>query len=315
MKLIRILLILMLIGVFSGCSGCVNIPGLFSGNSFDVIHAELSAPVLTKTAIIVPLFGEVSEKWAVDVEKALKNPQCSLVVLWIESSGGSVIETKILTHKLQAYQKKYKKLIYIYSERILASGAYWVASTFDKIIISPAGYTGSIGVYMVRTDYSGLYDMLGLKYHYIVSDSTKVMGNNSTPMKDWERDYWQWRIAEVHTAFMNHIWAHRSTHLINSYKFRNRMIVKTYQDTLLVWYQFRQIANGLLYTDEYAMSFGLIDGVMYFDDFVAALQEDGYIVITIKGKVIDNFYPFNNKDNLKKKQEQEVWDHLQVDQK
>ena len=305
--MIKILLALMLIMVFSGCPGCISIPGL-SGNSFDVIKAELSIPIQPKTAIIIPLFGEVSEKWAVDVEKALRNSRCSLVVLWIESPGGGVTETKILTHKLQALQEKYNKQIYVYSERILASGAYWVASTFNKIIISPAGHTGSIGVYMVRVDYSGLYDMLGLKYHYIASDSTKVMGNNSTPMKDWERGYWQWVIDLTHRAFMNHVWVHRSTQLINSYKFRNWAAVKTAQDTLQVANQFRQIANGLLYNAEYAMSFGLIDGVMYFDDFVGALREDGYEVITIKGKVIDDFYPSNDET----KTEQKALNYLQA---
>ena len=298
MILIKTLLILTLITIFGGCNGCIINPlKILPKNS---INVELSIPVQSKTVIIVPLSGAVSEHWAVDVEKALRNPRCSLVVLWIESPGGSVMETKILTHKLEVFQKKYNKPVYIYSERILASGAYWVASSFDKIIISPTGYAGSIGVYMVHTDYSGLYDMLGIKYHYIASDSTKVMGNNSTSMKDWEREYWQWIIDLTHIAFMNHIWEHRSTQLINSYKFRNWAVVKTRQDTLQVANQFRQIANGLLYNAEYAMSFGLIDGVMYFDDFVETLREDGYEVITIKGKVIDDFYPLDNKSNPKK---------------
>ena len=314
MKLIKILLTLVLIAVFSGCSGCIGISKILLKN--DSIRAELLPDqVQTKTAIIVPLFGEVSEKWAINVEKVLENPRCSLVVLWIESPGGSVTETILLTHKLKTFQKKYNKPIYIYSERILASGAYWVASTFDKIIISPAGHAGSIGVYMVRADYSRLYDMLGLKYHYIASDSTKVMGNNTTSMKDWEKEYWQWRIDLVHITFMNHIWTYRSTQIINSYKFRNWVVVRTPQDTLQVANQFRQIANGLLYDSKYAMSFGLIDGVMYFDDFIKALQSDGFVVITIEGKVINDFYPLSDKNNFKEKLKQEVWDRIQVNQK
>lgn len=310
MKWIRILLIFTTI--FLLFPGCIGIPRIITNNKANSLNAELPTPKFTKTAIIVPLFGEVSEKWAIDAEKALQNPQCSLVVLWIESPGGSVTETKILTHKLEAFQKKYNKPIYIYSERILASGAYWIASTFDKIIISPAGHTGSIGVYMVRADYSGLYDMLGLKYYYIASDSTKVMGNNATPMKNWEKGYWQWRINITHITFMNHIWTHRSTQIINSYKFRNWVTVKTRQDTLLVANQFRRIANGLLYNAEYAISYGLIDDIMYFDDFVYILQSNGYKVVTADGKVIDNFYPFSSKDGSMKTLKQEVWDHLQV---
>ncbi|KKK49439.1 hypothetical protein LCGC14_3135070, partial [marine sediment metagenome] len=228
-------------------------------------------------------------------EKALQNPRCSLVVLWIESPGGSVTETKLLTHKLKVLQKKYGKQIYVYSERILASGAYWVASAFEKIIISPAGRAGSIGVYMVREDYSDLYDMLGLKYHYIASDSTKVMGNPSDSMKDWERDYWQWSINLTHAAFMQHVWKYRAPQLIAAYKLRNMKNVITKQDTLMVAMQFRQIANGILYNSKYIITTGLIDGVMYFDEFIKTLQFDGFTVVTIDGKIITEFYPSKDK--------------------
>lgn len=312
MKSIKILLALMLIFALTlvGCPGCIGVPGFLSKNSFDI---ELFTPDQTKTAIIVPLFGEVSEKWAVDVEKALKNPRCSLVVLWIESPGGSVSKTMLLTNKLKVYQEKYNKPIYVYSEKILASGAYWVAAMFEKIIISPAGYTGSIGVYMVRTDYSSLHEMLGLKFHYIASDSTKVMGNNATPMKDWEREYWQWTINNIHIKFMDHIWSYRSTQLMKSYQHRNQRFITTRQDTLLAKVQFRQIANGIVYNSEYAIFMGLIDNVLYFDKFVEFLQEKGFIVMTTEEKVITDFYLFNTK-KLKENLAQKTWDHLQVGQ-
>ena len=291
--MIKILLVVITILALTGCNGCISVPWI-SNHKAGSLSAELSIPVQSKTAIIVPLSGVVSGNWAIDVENALKNPQCALVVLWIESPGGGVTETLLLTHKLKVFQKKYNKSIYVYSERILASGAYWVASTFEKIVISPAGHAGSIGVYMVRADYSDLYDMLGLKYHYIASDSTKVMGNNATPMKDWERDYWQWAISSIHNVFMNHVWTYRSTQLINAYKFRNLVGVKTRQDTLSAANQFRQIANGSLYNAKYSVLAGLVDEVMYFDEFMEVLQSNGYITMTIKGKVIDDFYPFSN---------------------
>ena len=313
MKWIRILLIFTTI--FLLCPGCIGIPGILKHKA-DSLNVELCVlKPIKKAAIIVPLFGVVSEKWAIDVEKALQNPQCSLVVLWIESPGGSVTETKLLTHKLIVFQKKYNKPVYVYSEKILASGAYWVASTFEKIIISPAGYAGSIGVYMERPDYSELYDKLGLKYYYIVSDSTKVMGNSAIPMKDWEREHWQWTINSAHIAFMSHIWTYRLTQLIDAYKFRNKMDVKTYQDTLLVASQFKQIANGILYSPKYALLAGLVDNVMYFDEFMRILQSSGFTTITIDGKVITEFYPSSDKENSEKKLKQEVWNHLQAKQK
>lgn len=309
MKLIKILFILMIL-MLVGCTGISRVSTTNSGDTLNTESRILNIPKLSKTAIIVPLFGEVSEKWSVNVEKVLQDSQYNLIVLWIESPGGGVTETILLTHKLKVLQKKYNKQIYVYSERILASGAYWVAAEFEKIIVSPAGYTGSIGVYMMRADFSGLYDMLGLKYHYIASDSTKVMGNPATPMEDWEHTYWQGIINEIHAIFMNHIWAHRSTQLINAYELRNSVRVKTVYDTLLVMHQFRAIASGILYDSKRALLAGLVDSVLFFDEFIEALQLDGFKVVTAKGKVIDTFYPFDNK---KKKMRQEVWwDHLQV---
>ena len=314
--MIKILLTtLMTILVLTGCNGCISVPGVFKKHKADSLHSELNISKFKETAVIVPLSGAVSEEWAVDVEKALQNPRYDLVVLWIESPGGSVTETKLLTHRLKVFQKKYNKPIYVYSERILASGAYWVASTFEKIVVSPAGHVGSIGVYMVRKDYSGLYDMLRLKFHYIASDSAKVMGNDATPMTDQERAHWQMKIYELHVEFMNHVWAYRTSQLINAYKFRNLMNVTTRQDTMLVAGQFRRIANGVLYNSRYAISVGLIDGVMYFDEFIKALQAGGYATVTANGKDITEFYPFSARENRKRKMQQKVWEHLQTGQK
>ena len=305
-----------MIAIFIGCTGCMHIPGI-SRSGADSLNVETRISASTKTAVVVPLFGIVSENWAIDVEKALQNPRYNLVVLWIESPGGGVTETKILTHKLKTFQKKYNKPIYVYSERILASGAYWAAAAFEKIIISPAGYAGSIGVYMVRADFTKFYDKLGVKYNYIASDSTKVMGNSATSMEDWEREYWQWSIDVIHITFMNHVWKCRLAQLIAAYEFRNLRDVRTRQDTLSVAQQFKQIANGLLYNAEYSILTGLVDNVMYFDEFVKTLQKDGYIVVTSKGKIITEFYPFSSKENSEKiaKMQQEIWDHLQVKQK
>lgn len=304
MDLIKILCVLILIPVIIGCTGCFGI----SSHQADSLNVEMTTLKSSKTAVIVPLFGEVSEKWAIDVETALQNPQYNLVVLWIESPGGGVVETLLLTHKLKVLQKKYNKQIYIYSEKILASGAYWVASAFSRIIVSPVSRTGSIGVYMVRADFSELYDKFGIKYHYIASDSTKVMGNSSMPMKDWEKDHWQKSVAATHYTFMLHVWKNRTTQLINAYQFRNMRSVITRADSIAVWKEFRLIANGIVYSSKYAALAGLVDGILYFDEFVNELESKGFIVVTIEGKVIDDFYPFNGKENSAKEVKQEIWE-------
>ena len=89
MDLIKILCVLILIPVIIGCTGCFGI----SSHQADSLNVEMTTLKSSKTAVIVPLFGEVSEKWTIDVETALQNPQSNLVVLWIERPGGGVEET------------------------------------------------------------------------------------------------------------------------------------------------------------------------------------------------------------------------------
>lgn len=263
----------------------------------DSTMVEIAQP--PKTAVVIKFSGIVSEDWAVDFEKAISNPKYNLIVLWIESPGGKLATTKLLSHKLKAYQKKYDKPVYVYSERLLASGAYWVASTFDSIYISPAGYTGSIGVYMLRIGAREFYKKWGLTLHFIASDSTKVMGNDASEMKDWERKYWQWLIDIAHVEFMNYVWRHRKVQLCNSYKILQRHNVSTMEDTIMVAAQFRQIANGLLYDNKFAYRFGLVDGVMYFDNFIKMLQTGGYTIITTNGEIIKDFYPAEHKQKMR----------------
>jgi len=281
--------ILLTIALCFMITGCV-VPKL--STNIDSTMVEMAEPVkLPKTAVVVKFSGIVSEDWAIDFEKAISNPKYNLVVLWIESPGGGLATTKLLSHKLKVYQKKYNKPVYVYSERLLASGAYWIASTFDSIYISPAGYTGSIGVYILRIDAREFYKKWGVTLHYIASDSTKVMGNDASEMKDWEREYWQWVIDVAHVEFMNYVWKHRKEQLCTSYKMLKGRSVNTMQDTIMVADQFRQVANGLLYNNKFAYSFGLIDGSMYFDNFIKMLQTDGYTIITTNGEIIEDFYP------------------------
>lgn len=289
-----------LIFMLTGCQGCF-LPGIGQqkvGPNF----TELNKVKPVKTAVIVPLWGTVSEEWAIDVEKALKNPKNDLIVLKIESPGGSVSETILLLRKISFYQKKYNKQICIYSEKLLASGAYWVASTFKPVIMSPIGYAGSIGVYIERTDYSERLKKLGIRIYLIASDSTKISGHSSVPMNEKTLKNLQKSVNNTHRLFMQYIWHYRAPQLISAYKTRNWPFgkVKTFQDTILVQQQFRQIANGSVYPAQEALKYGLVDGVVFFDTFIKNLQMKGYTTVLLNGQLIKDFYPMTEHEWIEK---------------
>ena len=79
MKLTTFTVLCLIILALAGCSG--GIPGISK-----YIQASLTADGLhpSKTAVIVQLFGMVLESWANATEKALKDPEHDLVILWID---------------------------------------------------------------------------------------------------------------------------------------------------------------------------------------------------------------------------------------
>ncbi|KKM97325.1 hypothetical protein LCGC14_1169130, partial [marine sediment metagenome] len=82
--------------------------------------------------------------WAIDVEKALQNSRCSLVVLWIESPGGSVTETILLTHKLKVFQKKYNKEIFVTPTQVKSE----IKALLEFLQEKKLKYILEIGTYM-----------------------------------------------------------------------------------------------------------------------------------------------------------------------
>lgn len=306
--------ILVLILMLMGCQGCF-IPGI-GKQKINLSLAEMSAPEPTKTAVIVPLWGNVSEQWAIDIEKALKNPKNDLVVLKIESPGGSVGETIALLRKILKYQHRYdNKPIQIYSSWLLASGAYWIAAAFKPIIVSPLSYSGSIGVYIERKDFSEYYEKKGLKFNLIASDSAKIVGHFSVPMSDKERATLQQSVNYIYIKFLNHIWDHRSSQLLVSYAMVNFPFSSIF-DTVAAKMQFQLVANGAIHNSHIARRYGLVDQVLFFDKFIENLHIDGYATVLLNGKVIIDFLPMTKKDwKEQTKVKTYIRHHLQLEHK
>ena len=83
------------------------------------------------------------------VKKSLKNleelnPQ--IVIIRINSPGGTVTATAGLEKIFKKFKNKTKSKIYFYTDEILASGGYWVSTSGDKIFTNYGSIIGSIGV-------------------------------------------------------------------------------------------------------------------------------------------------------------------------
>ena len=70
----------------------------------------------------------------------------NILIIKINSPGGTVTATASLEKIINDFKKENKIEIYFYSDEILASGGYWVATSGDKIYANYGSIIGSIGV-------------------------------------------------------------------------------------------------------------------------------------------------------------------------
>ena len=78
--------------------------------------------------------------------KEIKNSNPKIIIIKINSPGGTVSATSNIYNILNNFNKNNNVKIYFYTNEILASGAYWIAQAGDKIYANYGSLIGSIGV-------------------------------------------------------------------------------------------------------------------------------------------------------------------------
>lgn len=125
----------------------------------------------------------------------------SAILLDIDSPGGSVTGTKEAGDAVWAARQK--KPVIAYVNPLAASAAYWIASQANKIVGTTSGDVGSIGVYMMHVDLSGMMAQNGVRPTLIYAGQHKVDGNPYEPLKSDARDWSQRECNEIYRQF-NH---------------------------------------------------------------------------------------------------------------
>jgi protease IV len=101
-----------------------------------------------------------SGKYIEYLKKAREDDDVKVIVLRIDSPGGSVIASDEIWEEIQK-TKKVKPVIASMSS-VAASGGYYMAMACDKIIAHPETITGSIGVILQIPNLSGIANMVGI---------------------------------------------------------------------------------------------------------------------------------------------------------
>lgn len=106
--------------------------------------------------------GIVAKDMVKTITDVAKDDQVKAVVLRINSPGGSAYASEQINHALTLL--KAKKPLIVSMGDYAASGGYYIACMADKIIAQPNTITGSIGIFGVIPNISGLNQKLGITF-------------------------------------------------------------------------------------------------------------------------------------------------------
>ncbi len=211
--------------------------------------------------------------------KNLENYNPKVVIFKINSPGGTVTATHNLEYIIKKFKDKNKTKIYFYSDEILTSGAYWIATSGDKIFANYGAVIGSIGVngpswYYYKTPKSISKGIFAQRIETI--DEIKVYNQSAGSSKDLynpfrkptldELNHLQSMVQEIYINFVNKV---SSSRKIEKYTLTNEI-------------------GALIYTSNQAKGNFLIDNILEYDELIEMLLKenkfDDYKILKIESQ-------------------------------
>jgi protease-4 len=144
-----------------------------SKNKIAVVNVE--GAIMTGEA----MYGVAGSDTIVEnIQSATKNKSVKALVLRVNSPGGDVWASELITNALNEFKETGRPIVASMGD-IAASGGVWVTTLSDEIFAERDTLTGSIGVYGIVPTLDGIYDWAGIK----------VDGTSSTKAGEWDERY------------------------------------------------------------------------------------------------------------------------------
>lgn len=151
--------------------------GKVEGSEIAVYYAEGDIVQDPKAAT---MFGNnnyiASRKVCKDLEDLMNDDNVKAVVVRINSGGGDAYASEQMWHQMTELRKK--KPVVVSMGDYAASGAYYMSAPASWIVAQPNTLTGSIGIFAVIPDFSGLVTTkLGVRFDEVKTNRNSTFGN------------------------------------------------------------------------------------------------------------------------------------------
>ena len=182
----------------------IKFPEYVKAKSIAVSKADKKVAVIYAEGNIVD--GNEKQQVAGDrfagiIEDVRKDPEVKAVVLRVNSPGGSVLASEKIKNEIDLLKEKGIPVIASYGD-YAASGGYWISAGCDKIYSNATTLTGSIGVFSMIPDVSGvLEDKLHVNITPVNSNKHADMLTMMRPLTNDELDYMQASVERIYDKF------------------------------------------------------------------------------------------------------------------
>ena len=136
----------------------------------------------------------VGKSTAEDLRKLAEDDDVKAVVFRVNSGGGSAVASEQIRHAIKLI--KAKKPVVVSMGGLAASGGYWISSPANYIFAEPTTITGSIGIFGLIPNFSGLVqDKLGVTFDGVTTnkytdfENDLVLGKNTDDVMSHMQTY------------------------------------------------------------------------------------------------------------------------------
>ena len=218
----------------------------------------------------------ITEKLGDELKKLKSDENVKAVVLRVNSPGGSAYTSDQIWKQVAELKKE--KPVVVSMGNVAASGGYYISCAATKIVAEANTLTGSIGVFGMFPDASGLFDKLALTADVVKTNSYADLGDMSRPMTNDEKALVQGYVERCYDTFLTRC-------------AEGRNMSKEEIDA---------IGQGRVWTGKQAMDRGLVDELGGLDRAVelAAEVADIYNYTLIDVSTAENFFKELMEDRL-----------------
>lgn len=174
------------------------------GNGKGVAVLPLVGTIIPRADLISESSGAVSvQRFTRALREAVTSKDVGGIVIDVDSPGGQVGGVSELANEI--FKARGQKRITAVANGLAASAAYWIAAAADELVVTPTGQVGSIGVFAMHEDVSGLLEREGVAVNLISAGRYKVEGNPFEPLSDEARGAIQAQVDDYYNIFTSDV--------------------------------------------------------------------------------------------------------------